>query len=310
MGESPYSPMLAVSGTPFDDERYLYEIKWDGIRAITCVDGARTTIYSRNGFDITFRYPELRFTGSVRQLPAVLDGEIVVLENGLPSFHALQLRNHFQDLGKIRNAVRNTPAIYMVFDLLQLGSEDLTALPLARRKELLNSAVIEGPHLVVSQYITGEGKAFFEVARNKGLEGVMAKRLDSPYYPGKRSSCWVKFRNTRTMSCVICGYQRGKGGRQRLGSLVLGVYDRGQLCYIGNVGSGLDEKEIDYLLAEFRVRDKSLFAAPPPLKDVVWVEAKLVCEVNYLEKREVLRHPTFLGLRQDISPAQCTLEQG
>ncbi len=310
MDSSDYPPMLAVSGNPFDSDNYLYEIKWDGIRAVARVDAGGTKLYSRNGYDITYRYPELEFRDSVTRLPAVLDGEIVVLENGLPSFRTLQTRDHLKDPRKIRAAAQNIPAIYMVFDILNLGGEDLTGHSLLKRKELLDWAVKEGPHLLISRYITGAGIEFFNLAKQKGLEGVMAKRLDSPYQAGKRSNYWIKFRNVKTMSCVICGYLPGSGERKILGSLILGAYQGDRLVYVGNAGSGLDSKEISFLLEKFKdlTTVKSPFQVKPPLKGAVWVEPKLVCEVSYLEKKEVLRHPTFLGLRLDLEP-KCLVSE-
>ncbi len=304
--------MLAVSGSPFDSEEYLYELKWDGIRALAAVGREGTTLFSRNGNNISRRYPELEFLGCLNSLPAVLDGEVVVLQDGLPSFHKLQTRNHLQDERKIRAAAREMPAVFIVFDLLSLRGEDLTLLPLVKRKELLQELVQEGSHLALSRHVLGSGKALFELARQRGLEGVMAKRLDSSYQAGKRSNYWIKFRNTKSMSCVICGYVKGSGERGTLGSLILGAYRGDVLSYVGNVGSGLGSAEIEMLLQRFRRigRDTSPFASPPPLKGAVWVEPELVCEVSYLERGQVLRHPVFHGLRSDVSPRECSIEQG
>lgn len=304
--------MLAVSASPFDSPEYLYEIKWDGIRALAEVAEGKTTLYSRNANDITRRYPELVLDPWLDKIPAVLDGEIVILQNGLPSFRTLQTRDRLQDRRKICAASRTIPAIYVAFDLLSLDGRDLTQLTLIKRKNLLDNIVKGGTHLVVSQYVLESGKLLFEQARVKGLEGVMAKRLDSLYQCGKRSPHWVKFRNTKTMSCIICGYVPGSGDRKNLGSLILGAYEQNRLVYVGNAGSGLDGGEINFLLSQFRllVRDTSPFAAPPPLKGPVWVEPRLVCDVSYLEKGEVLRHPTFIGLRKDVRPEECTTEQG
>ncbi len=306
-----YSPMLAVSGKPFDSEDYLFEIKWDGIRAIAIVDRQGTTLYSRNGNDIGYRYPELNFSGLVTGTPTVLDGEIVVLTNGLPNFHTLQTRDHLKDPRKIRHAAQVMPAIYVVFDILYLNGQDLCQRPLAARKELLPSSVKESPHLVISQFITGAGKAFSDLSKERGLEGVMAKRLDSTYTRGKRSGTWIKFRNTKSMSCVICGYVSGSGSRYSLGSLILGAYDDGKLRYVGNAGSGLDSFEINLLLNHFNLTrtEKCPFDTPPPVKNPIFVQPDMVCDVNYLERTGVLRHPAFVGLRNDLSPRDCVWEQ-
>jgi len=312
MSNCGYLPMLAMPSAPFDSPDYLYEVKWDGIRALACVDSEGTVLYSRNGKDISQRYPELALTSYLKRVPAVLDGEIVVVQNGLPSFRTLQTRDCLQDPHKIRAAARNIPAIYMVFDILSLEGKDLTGLPLIKRKELLQGMVLDGSNFVISQHVLEAGKGLFELAKAKGLEGVMAKRLDSPYQAGKRSSYWLKFRNVKSMSCIICGYVPGRGVRTRLGSLILGVYENEELVYIGKVGSGLGRTEIDYLLNRFTqlIRHKCTFSRSPSLKDAVWLEPCVVCEVSYLEKGEVLRHPTFLGLRQDLSPRECILDQG
>ncbi len=306
-----YAPMLAVSGKPFDSEDYLYELKWDGIRALAVVEPDLTALFSRNGNNISRRYPELEFSGRLNTLPAVLDGEVVALQDGMPSFHKLQTRDHLQDEKKIRAAVRNMPAVFIVFDLLNLGGEDLTHLPLVKRKELLQALIQEGSNLALSRHVLGSGKALFELARQRGLEGVMAKRLDSPYQAGKRSGHWIKFRNTKSMSCIICGYVKGSGKRGTLGSLILGAYRGNKLVYIGNVGSGLGSKEIEMLLARFDriTRDTSPFEVIPLLKEAAWVEPELVCEVSYLEREQVLRHPVFNGLRSDVTPRECKIEQ-
>ncbi|MDA8443235.1 MAG: non-homologous end-joining DNA ligase [Peptococcaceae bacterium] len=305
------APMLATAGTPFDSPDFLFEIKWDGVRAIAVIDAQNTTLFSRNGLDITPRYPELQFSGQFQHIPVVLDGEIIALRDGMPDFYTLQTRDRLQDQRKIAAAVRTTPVIFMAFDLLRMEGKDVTALPLRQRKELLQLVAKAGKNLLLSEFVVGAGMELVEFTRAKGLEGVVAKRLDSPYLRGQRSGNWVKVRNTRSMSCVVCGYLAGRGSRKELGSLILGAYTADGLAYIGCVGSGISRRDINLLHEPLRrlTRVDCPFQVVPDLKGAVWLEPRLVCEIHYLEKRKVLRHPVFVGWRGDKSPKQCGWEQ-
>ncbi len=303
-------PMLAVPAEPFDSEDYLFEIKWDGYRCL-CYLNEEVRLLSRNGKDITDAFPELTgLESAVRQKPAVLDGEIIVLEDGMPSFNSLQSRGRLKDKAKIRRAAALWPAVFMAFDILYYGGQSKVASFLVERKEILKDGVRVQDHLLISDYVLEKGKGFAAACAVKGLEGVMAKGLRSPYLPGKRSGHWKKIRNTREADLVICGYRHGKGGRE-LGALFLGGYRGSEMIYQGKVGTGFDQKEERYileLLAGLQVKEPVLEIAPTESKGALWVKPRLVCSVNYLAltAEGLLRHPVYKGLRSDKLPTACT----
>ncbi|MGB9802691.1 non-homologous end-joining DNA ligase, partial [Desulfofundulus sp.] len=240
-------PMLAVAAEPFDSPDFLYEVKWDGYRVLAYLDGC-TVLRSRNLRDITTTFPELdELHRYVKKLPAIIDGEIVVIQDGLPSFAALQARGRLEDPLKAKNMASRYPAMLMAFDVLYAGGRPFLNEPLCRRKELLAEIVKPGDRVLVSEFVLNQGRAFTAACVARGLEGAMAKHLDSPYLPGRRSSYWRKFRRTREADLVICGYQMGRGQR-RLGALVLGGYRGEELVYQGKVGTGFGRDEEEYLL--------------------------------------------------------------
>lgn len=304
-------PMLAVISRPFDSPDFLYEIKWDGYRCLAYLEG-QTLLQSRNLLNITPTFPELASLHQrVKGQPAVLDGEIIVPgKDGKPSFSLLQGRGRLGDPLKVRQAARRTPAIFVAFDLLYYQGENIMPEPLRRRKERLQEALAPGENLIVSSFIENYGMKFYEACVGQGLEGVMAKELDSPYLPGKRSPRWRKFRHTRAGEFIIAGYEPGAGGRL-LGSLILAECREGQLVYRGKVGTGFDRQEEKKLLVELQ----QLQPGPPPFKENIpelrkprWVQPRLVCTVEYLELTPDgrLRHPTYRGLRWDKAPRECT----
>ena len=317
-----YSPMLAtLSGKAFDDPGWLFEVKWDGVRAIATVhrpghaheDGG-TRLVSRLGNDITDGYPELAALWErVLGRNAVIDGEIVALdERGNPSFQRLQRRMHLRGAA-LERLRRQVPATFVAFDLLWLDGEPLTGLPLEQRLALLEEVLVPGPHLQRSEPIAEHGLALYAAARERGLEGVMAKRLGSAYAPGKRSRDWLKVKVRRQMHCVIAGWLPGEGARARLGSLLLGMWEGDRLRYVGKVGTGFDEAELDRvcaLLAE-RATGERPFAkvAPGPPKASRWVRPELVCAVEFAEVTEggQLRAPSYKGLAE-LDPRDCRYE--
>lgn len=302
-------PMLAVAGRPFDSPDFIYEVKWDGYRCLAYLD-RKTILQSRNLLDITPAFPELAGLHRwVRMQPAVLDGEIVVPgEEGRPSFSRIQARGILADPLKIRHAALQSPAVFVAFDLLYCRGENIMPQPLHWRKGQLQEAVQPGDNLVISSFIETHGTTFFAACARQGLEGVMAKAKDSPYFPGRRSSYWRKIRYTRQGEFIIVGYEPGTGGR-RLGALILGTCRQGRLAYRGKVGTGFDREEEQMLLVEL----KKLKAVPPPFEEPVpgltrprWVEPRLVCTVEYLEQTPDghLRHPSYRGLRWDKEPGE------
>ncbi len=302
-------PMLSISSAPFDSAGHLYEVKWDGYRCLAYLENG-TVLMSRNGVDITGKFPELAgLCNRVKRLPAVLDGEIVVFEEGRPSFARLQSRGRMNGPECTGRASLKRPAVYVVFDVLYSDGENVMGLPLTDRKELLEDTTIPGGELAISQYIIQQGRDFFEACVGKGLEGVVAKKLDSVYLPGRRSTYWQKFRNTKEADLVICGYQYGLGGR-KLGSLVLGGYRGGELVYQGKVGTGFNEQEADILLEglqKLEIRAETLAVPREEKRGTRWVQPALVCSVNYLTITAggCLRHPVYRGVRWDKSPQEC-----
>lgn len=302
-------PMLAVASRPFDSPDYLYEVKWDGYRVLAYLDGG-TLLRSRNLRDITATFPELReLHKHVRHQPAIIDGEIVVFRDGRPSFAALQSRGRVEDPVRAGSMARRYPAMVMAFDVLYAGGRPLLREPLRRRKEILAEMIIPGELVLESGFVLHRGRDFAAACAARGLEGAMAKRLDSPYLPGRRSPCWRKFRHTREADLVICGFQQGRG-RRRLGALVLGAYRGEELVYQGKVGTGFSRQEEEYLLellSRLVIPVPALDLPPAEAGRTIPVKPVLVCAVEYLEltAEGLLRHGSYRGLRPDKSPREC-----
>jgi bifunctional non-homologous end joining protein LigD len=307
-------PMLARTGPlPREDGRWAYEIKWDGVRAIGYVSGGRLRLASRNGRDITPRYPELRDLGrALAGREAVLDGEVVAFDaEGRPSFQLLQRRMHLTSEHAVRRLSVSDPVAYILFDLLWLDGRSLMELPYSERREQLLALGLNGGRWQTPAHHVGDGEAMLSASRAQGLEGVIAKRLDSTYTPGRRSHGWVKVKNFRRIDVVIGGWLPGEGRRSgRLGALLVGFYEDGELRYAGRAGSGFTEAELDRLrrlLAPLE-RDSSPFTATAVKlpKEAHFVEPELVCAVDYGEwtQARTLRHPVYKGLRDDIDPRE------
>ncbi|HSJ18253.1 MAG TPA: non-homologous end-joining DNA ligase [Solirubrobacterales bacterium] len=314
-------PMKATLGTlPSADREYGYEIKWDGVRAITYCSGGRVTLESRNLRDVTSQYPELRAIG--RQLGSrevVLDGEIVAFDDdGRPSFQRLQRRMHLTSDSEIRRRAKRIPVTYMVFDLLYLEGRSRMELPYERRREELEALGLEGPSWQTPAYHRGDGKGLLDASRRQGLEGIIAKRLESAYVPGRRTREWIKVKNVRAQEIVIGGWLPGKGRREEMiGALVVGYHepDDGErgLRYAGKVGTGFTEEDLRRLseLMEPLHRDDSPFEGRQPPRETVFVEPRLVAEIEFNEwtSAATLRHPSFKGLRDDKDAAEVIREE-
>ncbi|MBU6999671.1 MAG: DNA ligase [Theionarchaea archaeon] len=301
-----YQPMLARSADPFTNPDWIFEVKWDGTRAISYIT-QKVMFINRRGVDITYRYPELQIKDNVTA-PCVLDGEIVVLVRGTPSFADLQRREHIDDPFKIRILSRELPAVYIVFDILERDTIDLTGTPLLERKNILQQTVSESERLLICPYVQEKGGEYFTAATESGFEGIMGKKKDSLYYPGKRSGYWLKIKKTTTADCVIGGFIRGEGVRKStFGALLLGVGC--PLQYVGKVGSGFTEDDLIHirdLLTQIET-DRNPFSTPVPVDDVHFVNPVYVCEVKYQQVTHDnrLRAPVFLRMRYDKSPAEC-----
>ena len=283
--------MLAYSAKPFDSSLHLFEVKWDGTRCILFLQGDRIRLQNRRLEEITFRYPELQeLHRAVRAKDVILDGELVILSRGRPSFRRLQQREQIRDSLKIKLLSRELPATYIVFDLLFLDGRRQTELPLLERKRILHDVLRESPFLLECGYAMEWGRAYFQGASNRGLEGVMAKQVDSPYLIGERSWYWLKVKSWSTAICHIIGYMEGKGSREgRFGSLVVAEEGEGKWIYRGRVGSGLTEEEREALsarLERLKVNSPPFSPVPPEAKNAHWVKPRLRCEVRYQEITE------------------------
>jgi bifunctional non-homologous end joining protein LigD len=320
-------PMLARSATrpPRDPERWSFEVKWDGVRAIAYCRPGRLQLQSRNGNDITASYPEVR--GILEQLgmsEAVLDGEIVAFDGSLdpprPSFGRLQRRMHVVHSAAIRRLQAEVPVIYVIFDLLHLDGESLLGLPYSERRRRLEALSLEGPAWRVPGAQAGRGAELLAATELQGLEGIVAKRLDSRYEPGARNGCWLKIKHHRRQELVIGGWLPGEGRRaKRIGALLVGYHEGvdGPLRYAGRVGTGFTQLTLDRL-AE-RLEPLSLSAGESPFeprpklpRGARFVAPELVCEVEFSEwtRDGVLRAPSFKGLRDDVDPETVTREPG
>lgn len=296
---------------------WSFEVKWDGVRAIAYLPGDGTLrLESRNLIEITHRYPELAALPKALGHAAVLDGEIVAFDDaGRPSFERLAKRMGLADLRSVRALAPEIPANYLAFDLLHLDGADLFALPFAERRAHLESLRLEGPAWTVPPRLAGDGPTVLAATRDAGLEGIVAKRDDSPYQPGRRTRTWLKVKHFRRQEFVIGGYTRGEGNRAgTLGALLLGYYDAGALRYAGRVGTGFDAPLLRSLLKRLRSleRQTSPFADGGHLAGSVFVEPLLVAEVAFTEwtAAGMVRHPAFKGLRDDKDPRTVVREQG
>jgi bifunctional non-homologous end joining protein LigD len=309
-------PMLAtlVDHPPRGDE-WLYEVKWDGIRAIAYLEHEEVRITSRSGLRCERQYPELAvLPHQVAAQQAILDGEIAVLDDkGVSRFHLIQPRIANADPNSIAHLARSTPVVYFAFDLLYLDGYDLRGVSLARRRELLQAVVTPGGVLRVSEVFPGAGEALLDAARGIGLEGVVAKHASSTY-ESRRSREWVKIKIVGEQEFVIGGFTAPQGDRDYFGALVLGLYDGGELRWLGNVGTGFDQKLLASLHASLKpliVEECPFPERPKPDKGITWVKPELVCQVKYAnwtpDRR--LRAPVFLGLRNDVSARQVGREE-
>ncbi len=311
------TPMLAKLATlPAEESQWTFEVKWDGVRAITHSEPGRLRLLSRNGNDITAAYPELRaLNPALGSHRAILDGEIVACDGeGKPSFQLLQTRMHVRGETAVRHHAQSTPVTYMIFDLLWLDGHSLTSLPYAQRRARLEALALKSAHWRIPESFMGQGSALLAATREQGLEGVIGKRLDARYVSG-RHGAWIKLKNWGRQEAVIGGWRGGQGARAgRIGALLLGVYDAGgELRYVGRVGTGFDTHELERLaeLLEPLARSVTPFAGRQPPKDSHFVEPEVVCEVEFSEWTHAgtLRQPSYKGLRDDKRPAEVVRER-
>lgn len=309
--------MLAVAAAELppeqEDRRWGYEFKWDGVRALCHAADGRAHLTSRNDRDITASYLEVTpLAASLGTGRTVLDGELVAFDpTGRPNFGVLQQRMHVTAARAVQRLIIEVPVTYLIFDLLVLAGRNVCAEPYSARRELLQDLDLQGASWQTPPYFVGGGVDIRAASRASGLEGVLAKRLDSAYRPGQRSDSWRKIKNMLTRDVVIGGWKPGQGNRHgQFGSLMMGVPDAGRLRYIGNVGSGFTDRvltDIGGRLAALASPDSPFTDVPRELtRDARWVRPELVGEVRYAEwtGEGRLRHPTWRGLRTDIAPAE------
>jgi len=300
-----YRPMLAtLADKPFDSTEWVYETKWDGFRLIAEVKRGSVRLFSRNGIEVTARYPAIAQALRPIVEPCVIDGELVALDT--------KGRSHFQLL---QNALRDekTRLQYCVFDLLFLGTEDVRRKPLLERKRLLKQMLPRSKLLRYSEHIKEEGIALFEKAKQAGLEGVMAKLASGLYSSGKRTRQWLKFKAVNEQEVVVVGYTAPRRSRKYFGALVLAVRESSQWQYVGHAGTGFDEETLQMLynkMQPLKTKAKPFTVKVKDEAQTTWLRPQLVAEVKFTEwtDRGEMRHPVFLGLREDKKATDVTRE--
>lgn len=301
--EKGIKPMLiGEQREAFDSQQYIYEIKLDGIRCIAYLDSAGTDLRNKRDKKLISHVPELadihrQITGT-----CILDGELFVLKDGKTDFYEIQKRVMMTDPFKIRLAGARYPASFVAYDILYRNGELLTELPLMKRKELLDASFRENERISVSRYVESDGRRLFQLAKEQGLEGIVAKKKDSRYYFDKRTREWIKSKVMDTEDCVICGYLQKENNRT---SLILGQYGENGLVYRGHVTLGVSLRALRE--HGYRKRDSAPFSEVPRGNEgAVWLEPELVCIVESMPTdKDSFRQPVFRGIRDDKEPREC-----
>jgi len=309
-------PMLArLDELPAKEEGWAAEVKWDGVRAIAYCRPGRLALQTRNLRDVTVQYPEVRRLS--RQLgarDAVLDGELVAFDDdGRPSFARLQQRIHQTSEALVRNRMKTHPVTYVIFDLLYLDGKDLMAEPYRRRRELLGELELSGPNWQTPSYSTDHAEELLAASGEQGLEGLVLKRLESAYSPGKRTGEWLKVKNIGRQEFVIGGWQPGRGRRRgQIGSLLVGYYDGEELRYAGKVGTGFSDQDLIMLGERLGplAQKENPFAGRRGPRGARYAEPALVAEIEFRELTGdgMVRHGSFKGLREDKPASEVVLE--
>lgn len=293
------SPMLLYETEPFDDEDYIYELKLDGIRCVAYLDRHSVVLQNKRFKDVTEIYPELSDMYRCVKKRVILDGELVVLTDGKPDFYALQKRSLMGDRFKINLAAKKNPVEFVAYDILYYDGEDLTSLPLIERKEKLKTVVTEGQRLSISRYIRKNGIDFFELAKAKELEGIVAKKMDGKYHIGRRTRDWLKIKVMQDEDLLVLGYQKDVDGKVK--DLILGYYDEeGKIQCRGKVYLGVSKEE-QRIVADFAKKNTVKKPWFEKYKDVVWLKPQLIGCVHYMQETASggMRQPVWKGLRED-----------
>lgn len=302
-------PMLiGVEGSPFDSEEYIYELKLDGERCIAYLDNNKTILKNKRNILMLPKVPELAEIHKNVNVRCILDGELAVIKDGKPDFFEIQKRSMMSNPVKIDMAAKKYPACFTAFDILYFEDRQVTNLPLIERKELLQKAVkSEDSRFAVSRFIEKNGIAFYNLAKQKELEGIVAKHRDSKYYFDKRTKDWIKIKYLQDDDFVILGYVPKENN---MNSIILGQYSNSRLVYKGHVTLGVGGEPF----RRIKSLDKtscSFSEIPKGNENAVWVKPELVCTVKYMMKTEStsMRQPVFKGLREDKSPEECTCNE-
>lgn len=290
------SPMLMYETEPFDDENYIYELKLDGIRCLAYLGDNATELRNKRNKNVTDTYPELKGIYRCAKKICILDGELVVFNDGVPDFYALQARSLKTDEFKIKLASKKNPVQFVAYDILYCDGEQITDKPLMERKKIMEDNISESNGLSISRYIERDGIKFFELAKARGLEGIVAKEKSGKYYIGKRTRKWLKIKVMQEEDLIICGYQPDENGYPK--DIVLGERDdKGDLVYRGKVFLGVSKEE-RALLHEYAL--KGVSKPHFELKgDIVWLEPKLIGTVRYMHVTENgFRQPVWKGIKE------------
>jgi bifunctional non-homologous end joining protein LigD len=316
--ERPIAPMMAKTRDPFNSDDHLFEVKWDGLRALLFLQNGKLELQNRNLRDATVSYPEIQSVAKkIRAKKAIIDGEIVVLnKKGIPDFGRLQNRFGIEDPKRVEVARSANPVTYVAFDLLHLNGKDVIKNELRIRKKALHDLIEEGPHLLYGDHVETEGLQYYSEALKVGFEGTVGKEKHSPYLIGARSSFWVKSKGSRTLDAIVVGYIQGEGMRRAtFGSMVMAMYDdQGGLVHVGNVGGGFDDKTLAMLkpMLEKLVVKKPVITGPVEAPSpITWVKPSIVCEIIYanITTDRKLRFPRFNRIRTDKKPEECVLDE-
>jgi bifunctional non-homologous end joining protein LigD len=314
---SGLQPMKArLSTMPTEQHRWGFEVKWDGVRALTYVSRGRARVESRAGRDISSQFPEAQAAArALGRRQAILDGELVAFDDaGRPSFQTLQGRIHLASEVLVRERMREIPVTLILFDLLHLGGRNTRGLGYEERRGILESLGLDGPGLQTPRWHRGEGSELLALSRERELEGVVAKRLGSVYEPGRRGGTWLKIKNVRSQEVVVGGWLPGKGRRSRtIGALLVGYYEDGELRFAGKVGTGWTDEDLERLAERLKPlrREASPFSGRQPERGSIFVDPKLVAEVEFGEwtNAGTMRHPAFKGLRIDKRAREVVREE-
>jgi bifunctional non-homologous end joining protein LigD len=321
----PMTPMMAtLVRDAFDNDGWIFEPKWDGVRTLAYCDSDETLLLSRRNNDVTATYVELaRLHERIVANSAVVDGEIVAMESGRPSFEKLQSRINLQNPRDIERVMKQIPVTFVAFDVLYIDGRSTLKLPIEERKQILEELIVPSERVLVSTYVQGEGIALYNAAQARNLEGIVAKKLGCPYRPGRRGREWLKIKTVRDADVVIGGWTQGEGSRSStFGALLVGVYDHDELRFIGAVGTGFSDKTLAALWPQLQEleTDESPFAIDPrklpsqgfgkPIRNPHWARPELTAKIEFRELTSGgrLRAPSFKGLAPDKPPEACVFE--